>query len=254
MNHFHMDAIIKYLQDMGEASVKDIADHCGVTLPTARKYLVLMHEEKLLVFSRGRAERMPQNYATVLGWRMWESKEEKKAIGKAAASFVKDGETIFIGGGSTVVCMLDYLEKCRNLTVITNSIYVINKLLLMPNIHIICMGGDWNPGTNTFSGNISSIYQGLFPHRAFFGAVGINIEKGVMQSASPTDQDELIMAERAKTNYILADHSKFEIFEPWMGLASEKIKNIITDKSFSAEELLNWKKIGVNIVSAPINN
>ncbi|MGL5721657.1 MAG: DeoR/GlpR family DNA-binding transcription regulator [Brevinema sp.] len=253
MNHFHMDAIIKYLQDTGEASVKDIADHCGVTLPTARKYLVLMHEEKLLMFSRGRAERMPQNYATVLGWRMWESKEEKKAIGKVAASLVQDGETIFIGGGSTVVCMLEYLEKCKNLTVITNSIYVINKLLLMPNIRMLCTGGDWNPDTNTFSGNISSIYQELFPHRAFFGAVAVNKERGIMQGSPPTDHDELIMARRSKTNYILADHSKFECFEPWVGLATSEIKNLITDKSFSSENLHDWKKAGVTIISVPVD-
>lgn len=253
MNHFHMDAIIRHMQKTGEATVKEIASLCEVTLPTARKYLSLMHEEKLLTFTRGKAERMPQNYATVLGWRSWQSKEEKRAIGKIAASFVKDGETIFIGGGSTVLCMLEHLENRKNLTVITNSVYVINKLLLTPYIRMLCTGGSWNPDTNTFAGNIPGIYQGLFPHRAFFGAVALSAERGVMQRMPASSQDELLMAERAKTSYILADHSKFEVFEPWVALPAPEIKNIITDRVFTPLELRQWKQNGTNVISVPVD-
>ena len=47
--------------------------------------------------------------------------EEKDRIGKKAASYVKNGETIFLDSGSTTECVIKYLSGKEDVKVVTNG-------------------------------------------------------------------------------------------------------------------------------------
>ena len=64
--------------------------------------------------------------------RTLEQAEEKARIGLAAAALVKDGETLFLGSGTTVLEVAKHLHDRQQLTVITNSLLVLNELSPSP--------------------------------------------------------------------------------------------------------------------------
>ena len=65
---------------------------------------------------------------------------EKEKIGRATGAFINDGETIFLGSGTTVLEVARNLTD-RNLTIITNSLPVINLMAERTNITLIALGG-----------------------------------------------------------------------------------------------------------------
>src|SRR5258708_12679346 len=68
---------------------------------------------------------------TVLAYehRRNEYREEKQSIGQCAAENIHDGETIILDASSTNHYVLPYLAKKRDLTVITNSLYISKELM-----------------------------------------------------------------------------------------------------------------------------
>ena len=73
--------------------------------------------------------------------RQQEQSAEKQRIGQMAASIVKEGQTIFLGSGSTVEAMVPHIRHIPDLTVITNSLPVINQLAGQEIVELIVIGG-----------------------------------------------------------------------------------------------------------------
>ncbi len=65
----------------------------------------------------------------------------KQRIASLAASFVRDRDIIFIDSGTTTMNIVDFLTHLNTVTVITNSIQVINKSMNYPNIDLIVLPG-----------------------------------------------------------------------------------------------------------------
>ncbi len=65
----------------------------------------------------------------------------------AAAQLIADGETVFLGSGTTVAEVAVHLRERRDLTVITNSLLVINALADSPAITVIGRGVTTRPSS-----------------------------------------------------------------------------------------------------------
>lgn len=84
-----------------------------------------------------------------------EQQNEKKRIGIAAAALVKDGETVFLGSGTTVLEAACSLRQHTGLTIITNSLPVLNTLSGVPELSIIALGGEFRSSELSFIGHIT---------------------------------------------------------------------------------------------------
>ncbi|MCX7609539.1 MAG: DeoR/GlpR family DNA-binding transcription regulator, partial [Anaerolineales bacterium] len=127
--------ILALLARQRRLSVVEIVERFRVSEATARRDLEALAEQGKLQRVHGGAillSNAPPE-APILQ-RQREQTAEKIRIGLAAASLVKDGETIFLGSGSTVLEAAHALRTKQNLTVITNSLPVINTLVNLDNI------------------------------------------------------------------------------------------------------------------------
>ena len=68
---------------------------------------------------------------------------EKEAIGRAAAELVAPGDPILIGPGTTTLALARQLRSIGDLTVVTNSLLVVEALLDAPGIDVIVTGGSF---------------------------------------------------------------------------------------------------------------
>ncbi len=134
--------ILSLLTKQGRLSVTEIVEQFSISEATARRDL-----ESLT--SGGKAQRVHGGVIAVeqappelpILEREGEQADEKVLIGRATAKLVLDRETIFLGSGTTVLEVARNLRSHKGLTVITNSLPVLNVLTGIKEITVISLGG-----------------------------------------------------------------------------------------------------------------
>ena len=130
--------ILSLLTRQGRLSVTEIVERFSISEATARRDL-----ESLA--SQGKAQRVHGGVIAVehappelpILERESEQPDEKIRIGRAVASLVTDKETVFLGSGTTVLEVARNLRDHKNLTMITNSLPVLNMLAGIKEITVI---------------------------------------------------------------------------------------------------------------------
>lgn len=135
--------------------------------------------------------------------------EQKLKIAKAVANTIHENDVIFIDAGTTTMYIADYIKE-KNLTVITNNIYVIIKLFLQENINLIVIGGELDHRTKSLFGlNALRFLDNILISKAFLGTSGISLESGLTNYTFSESEIKTKCIEISNTSYILADSSKF---------------------------------------------
>lgn len=155
----------------------------------------------------------------------------KLAIGKYAASLVRDGDSIFLDASTTALELARHVSDRRELTVITNSLRSAEELVTFPNLTVIMPGGIVRREAFSLVGMWSAdLIQQFNIGRAFMGARGFTLKEGL----TDVNPDEVAL-KRAIVNVAhevvaLVDHTKWN----QVALASfcnvEQLACIITDK------------------------
>lgn len=133
--------------------------------------------------------------------------QEKIRLAKFAASFIQEGDSVFLDAGTTTYQMIPYM-KDKNLVVVTNGLTLIESLNDY-GITTYLTGGLMKPLTGAFVG--PQAIQSLENYRfdlSFIGVNGFHAEYGY----TTPDPEEAAIKKRASSlsrkTYVLADHSK----------------------------------------------
>lgn len=134
---------------------------------------------------------------------------EKLAIGRYAASLIKDGEFVFIDAGTTTLAMVPFIQA-ENVTIVTNGLELAAQLA-DSKFTVILLGGLIKPNTRAMIGSDTQkqLRQYRFS-RAFMGTNGINARFGF---TTPDTQEAHVKESaigQASRVYVLADNSKFD--------------------------------------------
>ncbi len=133
---------------------------------------------------------------------------EKARIGKAASALIEDGQTVILGGGSTVV------EVARNLggksiQIVTNSIPVAQLFWDSKRVEVTLTGGYLYPRLGVQLGPIcEKMLQGVSADLLIMGIHGIT-NAGISDSNSLNVGSIRAMIKAARKIIVVADHSKF---------------------------------------------
>ena len=128
-------------------SVHEVVEATGASESTIRRDFIDLEAEKKLLRVRGGVQRhsefRPDELTSAqpsFDLRTTINQEKKRRIAKEAAALLRDGETIFIDGGTTTFQMVEYLSAFT-LTVVTNSFAVANHLIRHTNCTVILPEG-----------------------------------------------------------------------------------------------------------------
>ena len=153
----------------------------------------------------------------------------KRKIAQKAAELVSAGDVVFLDASSTVSHMAEFLPAEQNLTVITNSTLVAERLKQR---HIRCYltGGMNVENSYALVGSIAEqTVCGMYANLCFFSAQGIDSD-GVI-----SDQSELETALRKKMiehsgrQYFLFDSQKLGKRFAFRLCGAEQLSGVITD-------------------------
>jgi DeoR family transcriptional regulator, fructose operon transcriptional repressor len=134
--------------------------------------------------------------------------DEKARIGKKAASLVQNGQTVILGGGSTVVEVAKNLSD-RPIQVITNSIPVAEVFWESKQVEVTLTGGYLYPRLGVQLGPICErMLHTVSADILIMGIMGIT-KSGLSDSNSLIVESLRAMIQCARKVIIVADRSKF---------------------------------------------
>ncbi len=232
----------------GDGTVARLSSGLGVSEATVRRDLELLEEAGKVRRVHGGAV-MSKFPDEELVFEEKESirSEEKNRIAALALDEIRDGDIVYLDGGSTVLALAKMLGPRRNLTIVTNSIMAVAELMESGH-RLIVVGGELRKLSRTLVGPLTAQTIGTLKiQKAFLGTIGFTAEDGI----STTDPGEAFTKElimkRSEMVYLLADSSKLGKSSLAVSGSAGDIDVIITDRGIPAglEKELTKKKIKI---------
>lgn len=184
--------------------------------------------------------------------RLKSNEDLKDDIGRKAVEFIKDGDLIFLGPGTTSLGVARNLKGFENLTVFTNGPAIVIELSKKKGIELHCTGGTLSKSTMAYEGpETERIISKLIPDKCFVGAYAFNIAKGVTDPMLLAASSKRRIVEVSQEVYILATPDKFGNVVPHLSVPLEAIDVVITNENAPenfVKELLSRK---IQCVLAP---
>lgn len=249
--HERRDRIADLVTQNERISVAEIARLFGISEATARRDLEALDSLNLVKRVHGGAIQVgtaPRELPLVA--RVGEQRAEKRAIARKAAGLVKDGETLLLGSGSSIQLLAEEFRG-RKLTVISNSLAVLNILADEKNIDLISLGGAYRADERSFIGHITE--QALEEVRAdkvFMGIRAIDLEHGLTNDYLPETLTDRAILQAGKQVFVLADHTKLGRIAGAFLAPLGAIEVLITDAQAPEAFISSARELGLTVLVA----
>lgn len=237
--------ILKMLQESEIVKVSDLADQLKVTDMTIRRDLQDLENDGLLIRTHGGARSILNSSTSDLELSHTTKRninlDEKKHIARVIAENIQENETVFLGSGSTIELVYDYLH-ISTAKIITNSIYVFDQFKYDERFELLLTGGSYRSKTGSFTGTIANDFiSTINVEKAFIGVNGINNhsvfnsneEEGVIQKA---------ILNNSRKKFVVADNNKFNKVDFYNFYDLRDVDYIITDDKLPEETKKTYSK------------
>ncbi len=149
---------------------------------------------------------------------------------------------------STALALLELLANRRELTVITNSVKILNDFA-GATLNLISCGGTLRAHSLSLVGNTACrTLREYNVDLAIFSCKGLDRDRGVTESNEPEAVVKQIMASQAKRTVLLADHTKFDQVVLAKTLGWEEIDCVITDVQPARKWVELFKKNDIQLI------
>lgn len=244
--------ILSLLSHQRRLRVSEIVKRFSISEATARRDLESLAQQ-------GKAQRVHGGVIAVeqappelpILEREGEQSNEKARIGRVTADLVADRETILLGSGTTVLEVARHLRNRHNLTVITNSLPVLNMLAGTKDITVISLGGMLRESELSFIGHITE--QALAEVRVdkvIMGTRGISLEHGLTNDYLQETLTDRAILRIGREIIIVADHSKVNRVSTVLLAPLNSLHTLVTDVKVDKKFIQALKKQGINVIVA----
>jgi DeoR family lactose phosphotransferase system repressor len=239
-----LEKIIEKVNSEGVITVNDIIKELGVSDMTVRRDLDELDKEGRLIRIHGGAQRVDSKFSYEKS--NFEKQgiqiEEKKEIARFASQFVAEGETIFIGPGTTLEYFASELVS-KNIRVVTNSLPVFTILNQNKTTDLILTGGEYRDITGAFVGSLTESYlHSLKFSKAFVSANGV-FQTSVATYSENEGIIQKIALENAIEKFLLVDNEKFDKYDFYEFYNLTDIDILITDSKISDKTREKYRHI-----------
>lgn len=225
-----LDAIVQMVNTRGSVKVSDIMKYLDVSDMTVRRDLQELEES-------GELKRVHGGATSIHNYPVQELShidkqiihlEEKTLIAKVAADLVEEGDTLFIGPGTTMELFAEYVSL-KNIRIVTNC-WPVFKKLVDKDIEAILLGGKIRKKTEAFVGDIpNSALEKMRFNKAFVSANGV-LDNQTSTSTTEEGRTLTLALDHSAETYLLIDASKLNRRDFISFYNIEKFTNVITNK------------------------
>lgn len=165
--------ILQTLSDSGHVSIHKLSQLLHVSEPTMRRDLTQMEKQGLIRRTYGGAVLPDAVRDMPVVLRKEDNASAKRRIAVDAVKLLRKGAVIFIDSASTVQHMIPLLSENLDVTVVTNSISVCQKLIEL-RIKTYCVGGLVDAGDEAMRGKYAEDFiRSIQIDQAFFSCSAV---------------------------------------------------------------------------------
>ena len=244
--------ILEKLNLDGAVWVSKLSTELGVTEETIRRDLEKLENQEVLVRTHGGAVPITDSsYEVSLEKRKQTNLAAKEKLAKAAAEHILSGDTIFLDSSTTTFYIAKEIKKLKNITVISNSLRVINELSNVENIKTIGVGGIVSNNQSTV-GYLAenSIRNDFYAVKFFFSSKGVSADVGILESNEQECAIKKQMIKNSNEKYYLCDSSKIGRVGFYKLAPIESIDYFITEAKLDNDFIDKFNEFGVKYIHA----
>ncbi|MBA4822628.1 DNA-binding transcriptional repressor [Pantoea ananatis] len=245
------EAILAYLQKNGKTTIGDLIDYFKATGTTIRKDLTEMEKRSEVIRIHGGVILSREEGDQPIDHKTHINSDRKRHIAESAIQLVNDGDSLILDTGSTVLQMVRHLKPFNNITVMTNSLHIVNALMELDGDQTILMpGGTLRKKSASFHGGLAeSAFRSFNFDKLFIGADGIDLDMGIT-TFNEVHAVSTSMCAAADRIIVLADSSKFGRKSPNVVCSLDKVDTIITDAGITPHYLQRLVDKKINVIVA----
>lgn len=244
-------AITEAVMAEGAVRIEELAERFGISQMTVHRDLDELEGRGLLRKSRG--------VATALSTALVESSDvyrssrqlaEKDAIAAAALDFIEPGQAVILDDSTTSLHLVPHLHARKPLTVITNTLTIMNELRSTNGINMIGLGGQYYNWCSAYMGRMTtSAIASLRADLLFMSTSAITDDIAFHQTLETVDVKRA-MFDSASTRILLADHTKFDKRALHAMLPLADFDAVIVDWATDRRHVKRLRDSGVEVVVA----
>ncbi len=175
------------------------------------------------------------------------AEREKQAIAFAAAELIEPGQAIIIDDSTTAGRLTAFVAARQPLTVITNSLTVVEQLREAHGVETICLGGRFSPRFNAFFGFVCEQAINSLRANTLFMSTST-----VFSGVAYHQQEDVVKTKRAlmgvaDKRVLLVDSSKFGVTALIRLAALSDFDIVLTDGGVAPAEAEALRQNGVGL-------
>jgi DeoR/GlpR family transcriptional regulator of sugar metabolism len=247
-------AIMEELKLRGRVSVKSLSAQMNVSAVTIRQDLRALEKDGLLERTYGGAVLgLHQGVLSELSFdtRQLKFREEKRAIGAAAARLVQNGDTIALDASTTAFAITPFLTALEDVIVVTNSLIIAQQFVNHPRIEVVMPGGGLRRDSVSLVGAPETLPD-INVNIGFFGAHGLTLDEGITEISPEEVIMKQAMIERCQSIVIVADSSKWDKVAPFTYISAQAVARVITTEYAPRDVVKDFRAAGVEVEAADV--
>jgi len=229
----------------------ELMERFGISIETVRRDLDYLEQQGVLrkVYG-GAVVNISLNSEPEYASRARTNFREKNAIAREAVKLIRPGDTVYLGVGTTVQSMVQYMKNLGPITVFTNAMRTAVELSEIPGCTVILPGGQVRAQELTLSGFPAEDNLRHFNvDKAFIGIGGIT-EDGITDFHIGEAQLHRQLVLNARQAIALADSSKLGLRAMNNVCTLDQIGLVITDSNASKQSVKALQAAGTKVIVA----
>ncbi|MDK3156422.1 DeoR/GlpR family DNA-binding transcription regulator [Kamptonema cortianum] len=243
--------ITSLLEQKGRLSVQTLEKALGVSPATLRRDLSELEVSgKLIRIHGGVMHPAYFNGEPSYEQKTRENLGDKQAIADVVADLIPSNASVLIDSGTTCMEIGRRLLRRKDLTIITNSIPLLNAAH-STQAQVICIGGQLRVVNQALVGEIATQWmEGLSADFAVLSSSGLSLDRGATTTELTEAQMKKLFLKRADKVILAADASKWGQNRPVTFAQFEDFDYWVTAGAIPEEHLRMVKRTGVRVILA----
>ena len=240
-----IEQIISILEEKGSVNINDLSSHFEVTMMTIRRDLDEIELKNCIKRTHGGAiYKIVNNKKNELPTldRMHLLADEKIRIAQKAAELIQKEDMIFLGSGTTALYLAKEILSRDDISVVTNSLTILNELAMNGKMTLIGVGGFLRRSEFSMIGHSANeMIKDLHVDKLIMGMRGVHPRFGLT-----SDHPQELLTDRMLLNIsdqviIVADHTKIGHVAA-SRTADLSASNILITTQNASKEIINQIK------------
>jgi DeoR/GlpR family transcriptional regulator of sugar metabolism len=247
-----MDRVLELLETREAVTVTELARTFGVSEVTVRNDLGVLARNGLVARIRGGARALQRGQSEVaFDVRLRVQQDEKRAIARAAAAMVGDGEAVALDSSTTAFYIALELREKKELVVVTNGLRIASALADAPGVSVIVPGGVLRLAAMSLVGDFaSSVLRTTSIGKGFFGARGVSLDRGLMDLNPDEVRIKRELAAACERVVGIFDYTKWQRNALLSFVPADRVDAIVTDARAPEALVREWRDRDVDVVVA----